>query len=403
MDLLDPRRLQAWWSHRQGLGSVDTSLDPADVLERYGWARTVGGANPYLTLFSRAGISREVADQSIKQTHIHELPSARGCTYLIPASQFELALKVGQGFSDEAAMNTARKFLGVTDAEIESLMQAVENALTGGQLDPKQLKDSVGGASRNLGDEGKKRGQTTTLPLALGFLQSQGRIRRIPVNGRLDQQRYAYALWRPSPLEGSRMTKEEAYAKLSELYFRWAGPASQAHFQWFSGLGVKASKDAMNQTDLSPIEGTEWYIDAASLDAFQKFKPSDAPSYSLVAGIDSHLLLRRDLQNLILPEDRTKKIAGEKGPLEAGNGLMDLSNNAILDRGRVVGIWEFDPESMQIVYSTFIAESQAMREAIERTEAFARNQLGDVRSFSLDSPASRHPKIEALRQLAGIQ
>ena len=35
--------------------------------------------------------------------------------------------------------------------------------------------------------------------------------------------------------------------------------------------------------------------------------------------------------------------------------------------------------------------------AIAKTEAFVREQLGDVRSFSLDSPASRKPKIEALR------
>jgi hypothetical protein len=62
----------------------------------------------------------------------------------------------------------------------------------GGVHDPAQLKDELGDRVRNLGEEGRNRGQTTTLPAALGLLQAAGEIRRVPVNGRLDQQRYAY-------------------------------------------------------------------------------------------------------------------------------------------------------------------------------------------------------------------
>ena len=39
-----------------------------------------------------------------------------------------------------------------------------------------------------------------------------------------------------------------------------------------------------------------------------------------------------------------------------------------------------------------------MKKAVAEMEAFARDQLGDVRSFSLDSPESRKPKVVALRQ-----
>lgn len=46
--------------------------------------------------------------------------------------------------------------------------------------------------ARNLGEAGKKKGVITTLPVALGILQAHGEIRRVPVNGRLDQQRYGY-------------------------------------------------------------------------------------------------------------------------------------------------------------------------------------------------------------------
>src|SRR5687767_13409374 len=112
---MDESRLRAWWSHRQGLDGGLKGKTPAEVLNHSGWARSVGGAGPYLTLFSRAGTSREAADQAAARLEIHELPSARGCTYVVPAVDFALALKVGENFA-KAPMKTAYK-LGVTDTE----------------------------------------------------------------------------------------------------------------------------------------------------------------------------------------------------------------------------------------------------------------------------------------------
>src|SRR5258705_6930427 len=110
---MDDSGIRAWWSHRQGLDGSLNGKTPAEILEKSGWARSVGGVSPYLTLFSRARISREAADKAIAQLQIHELPSARGCTYVLPASDFALGLKVGESFGG-AEMKTAAK-LGVTD------------------------------------------------------------------------------------------------------------------------------------------------------------------------------------------------------------------------------------------------------------------------------------------------
>jgi len=97
---------------------------------------------------------------------MHELPSARGCTYVVPAADFALALTVGQSFC-EAEMHAAFK-LGVTELEVGKLCAAVADALDGGPLTPDQIRDAVGPAARSLGEEGKRKGITTTLPLALG-------------------------------------------------------------------------------------------------------------------------------------------------------------------------------------------------------------------------------------------
>jgi hypothetical protein len=83
--------------------------------------------------------------------------------------------------------------------------------------------------------------------------------------------------------------------------------------------------------------------------------------------------------------------------MEVG-GIMDLPSHAILDRGRLVGLWEYDPESQSIAWTSFIRSSADLEKAVLRTEEYIRTDLGDARSFSLDSPKSRAPRIQALRK-----
>jgi hypothetical protein len=51
---MDQNKLRAWYSHKQGLDGSLAGRKPADVLAATGWARSVIGSGPYLTLFSRA-------------------------------------------------------------------------------------------------------------------------------------------------------------------------------------------------------------------------------------------------------------------------------------------------------------------------------------------------------------
>jgi hypothetical protein len=391
---MDSAKLRAWWWHRQGLDGSLRDRTPAEILERSGWARSVAGAGPYLTLFSRGGHSRAAVDGAVAALEIHELPAARGCTYVLPAADFALGLQLADG--DDGDLRAARK-LGVTDEEIEQLADAVCRALEDGPLDPEGIRQATGDAFRSLGEEGKKKGMTTTLPLALGRLQPAGRIRRIPVNGRLDQQRYRYALWRPGPRDGASLSREEAFAELARRYFRWAGPATLAEFQGFSGLGVRAAKAAVEPLGLEPMEpGGERLLAPEDREAFAAFTPPREPQFALVGSVDALFQLRRDPACLIEPADRERQVQGEKGAGALG-GLLELPSHAILDRGRLVGLWEYDPETSAIAWNAWVRDP-ALDRAVAATEAYVRDQLGDARSFSLDSPKSRKPRIEALRQ-----
>ena len=59
-------------------------------------------------------------------------------------------------------------------------------------------------------------------------------------------------------------------------------------------------------------------------------------------GVDGISLLRRGLKSLIVEKDQARSVFSETGYKPLG-GLADLPNHAILDRGRVVGLWEYDP------------------------------------------------------------
>lgn len=106
------RVIRAWWAHRQGLDGVLAGAPVAEVLERTGWQRSLGGLSLYLPIFARAGGTRAVVDNAVAALEVHELPSARGCMYLVPGAHCALALRLGQGRSAAEAVATLETYLG---------------------------------------------------------------------------------------------------------------------------------------------------------------------------------------------------------------------------------------------------------------------------------------------------
>ena len=394
---MDTNKLRAWWFHRQGLDGRLRGHSSASLLAETGWARSVGGAAPYLSLFARGVVARETIDAAVASLEIHELPAARGCTYVVPAADFALALSAASFFG-EGEMKVAAK-LGVTAAEVSKLCDAVRKALAKGPLDPEEIRQATGNASRSLGEEGKKKGLVTTLPLALGSLQTTGEIRRVPVNGRLDQQRYRYCLWKPNPLAKSKLTPEEIHTELARRYFRWIGPATLAEFQWFSALSAKAAKAALEPLKLTPLSKQDpRLLLPADRERLEAFKTPTQAQYALTPSLDGLMLLKRNTRELIDPADLKHLVFRHKA--YAAAKLDDLPSHGIFDRGRLIGLWEYDLATESIAWASFTPASKDLTNAVHVMEDFVRAQLGDARSFSLDSPKSRTPRIEALRTAA---
>lgn len=196
------------------------------------------------------------------------------------------------------------------------------------------------------------------------------------------------------------MSAEEANTELARRFFTWAGPATLAEFQWFSGLGVGASNLAVEPLRLEPLDTeSDRLMLPADRKALESFKVPAKPQYVLVSSLDGITHLRRNLASLLSADDGKRKVVGEKSDVPI-NGLQDLPNHAIMERGRLVGLWEYDTATESIAWRSFIKDP-AIKDAVELTERFIQKEVGDARSFSLDSPKSRVPRIDALRAASG--
>jgi hypothetical protein len=392
---LDEVKYRSWVAYRQGLVGYRFST-AREALKTAGWQRSVGGVSPYLAIKARTGEGRQAVDNLAISLELFELPSARSCTYLLPADHFALGLAVAKPHSGATELATARK-LGCTEQEIEALKHGVIEALKSGPLSPADMKPLLGNLVRSFGEEGKKKGLTTSLPLALSLLQTDGVVRRKPANGRLDTQRYDYELWAP-PI--TNMPDPEAAAReLAVLYFTWAGAATLKEFREFSLLPVKAAQAALTAAGVQPFEaGTDLLSLPDAVAEYADYTPPAAPDYRFVGSIDSFLLNRRGSRFWLAESDQAVQAPTEKGLKTAGE-LTELSCHAILDRGRLVGLWEFDSVAGELVWMSWVKHTDALLAAAAQTEKYVQEELGDARSFSLDSPKSRAPKLVALRKL----
>ena len=177
------------------------------------------------------------------------------------------------------------------------------------------------------------------------------------------------------------------------------GPARLSELQWFLGLSGKAASAAVAALELEPVEdGSDLLLLPEDVDAFRAFKAPPKPQYALVSSLDAISATRRSVALLVAEEDQKRDVLVDQKRGQLG-GFYDLPNHAILDRGRLIGLWEYDPEEESLVWATFGVKDKALEAEVKKTETYLRDQLGDARSFSLDSPKSRAPKIAALRKM----
>ena len=117
-------------------------------------------------------------------------------------------------------------------------------------MTPQQLRKAMpDGSIRALGDAGKKLGMSSTLPTALRFAEAEGRVQRVPIDHKLDQERYRWGL-RTTPLE---RPADDLPGALAERYFSHASPATLKEAAAWSGASQRDLKPAIARLGLQPV------------------------------------------------------------------------------------------------------------------------------------------------------
>ena len=140
------------------------------------------------------------------------------------------------------------------------------------------------------------------------------------------------------------------------------------------------------------------FIHPDDKDAYLGFQAAPSGQVHFLGSLDNLNHLRQQPQDLLDAGDGHLGVPSATSVVPLG-GLKEFYSHIVACDGRIIGLWEFDVRAGEVVYCTWADFGSATIRAATKAEATIRAYLGDARSFSLDSPVSRAPRIELIRQI----
>jgi len=366
---------------------------------------SAGGSGPYLAMRARLakGDRAAVERAAFDDRSIVEVPTLRECTMFVPKEERALALHCARA-PHEKRLAALAATAGVGAKELEPLAKAIRKALEKGALSPDALRERLAPSLvRPLGEEGRKLGWTSTLTAALKHLQVRGQVQRFAEDRRVDSSRFVYEVGEAVEADSGVDLAREIAARV----LRWGGPASVGEIAFWSGSAQKAVKPALEALGAVQIGVAGWANEAWVLPedaaALEKAATEDDDDVRALPFRDNYLGFRRDPGAFVSPEAADARVLDWNGRPATLGSVESVHHHVLVAGGRIVGIWDFDPEEKRVVAAAVEPLSKSLRarfdEEVAGLERFARDELGDVRYYALDHPRQRAPRIEAVRAL----
>ena len=402
------RARSVWWE-RQGLGDEEEREDGIDVARAIGvtgWLRTLGGTDVYIAARARApGMKRADLDAAVARGDLRVVPAVRGCIYLVPARVVGDLMALNAPVWRKQTEKELAK-VGASFSVIESTAVAVLDVLAQ-PLTPDAIRKALpAGSIPSFGDAGKKVGLSSPLPLALRYLEFDGRIERTLDGGRLDSERY---LWRRSQYATQPAAPDEAtrLANVITAFLDFAGPSTLEHIATWSGRAQRDLKPILETIRAEPV-----HIEGLG-DAFAQRGDIDcAHEAPLPVGIrllafEDNYLTNHGGPNVVTdPKHHHIKadIWGDsENPEPLGTANHILSRTIVVD-GLVAGFWEVDPRAHGAVWHTFEPQKPAVAEQIDalanELAHFLLDDVGNARVFSLDTMELVQQRADRIAKLS---
>jgi len=349
-------------------------------------------------------MTRAQLDASVARGDLRVIPAVRGCIYLVP-SRFvaDLMALNAEPWRKQVEKDLAKASVSfsVVDATAAAVIDVLAQPMTTDAI----RKALPAGSIPSFGDAGKKAGLSSPLPLALRFLELDGRIERTLEDGHLDTDRY---FWRKAQWKLPAAGADEAarLATIVTAFLDFAGPSTLEHIASWSGRSQRDLKPILEAIGAEPltIEGVgPAFAQRGDIDCAH-----EAPlplGLRLLAFEDNYLVNHGGLAVVSDPKHHAIEVDiwGQSKPEAIGAANHVLSRSIVID-GLVAGFWEVDPKSRGAVWMTFEPQPAAVADQLEAaTHELATFLLDDVRNcrvFSLDTVEGVQERADRIRAMS---
>ena len=342
-----------------------------------------GSTAPYLSLRARCGgCDRASVDQAVlRDRSVVRVRGVRGEPLFVPRAQAMIAV-AAKGRRIDARIRKIAKVVPISRGEVETLAMMVAEFLAERPATEADMEEGLpAGMLRNFGTEGRRAGVPGVLPVALEYLEEEGRVLHLDEGDRLDSEVRRYWLTEKALPDVTSPAPDqlEVLPQALDFYLRSFGPARLEDFVWWAGTTLNRTRSAAEALDVSPVTVTveglegELAILADELESLLAFAvPDDPPDVALIPNRDPFYAGRKALTREFLDFDGPERVLARfRGKPVAARVLPTVIVN-----GQVVGIWEWQPAEKRVVWAEFppLEEgasplSSGVRAAVDREAA----------------------------------
>ncbi|MDR0799617.1 MAG: winged helix DNA-binding domain-containing protein [Dysgonamonadaceae bacterium] len=172
-------------------------------------------------------------------------------------------------------------------------------------------------------------------------------VEAIVCSGRLQGKNQTYALLDERAPQTPVLHKEEALAKLAQLYFQSHCPATLQDFVWWSGLSMTEARQGLNAVNdkliSEEIYGQHYWF----CEDYKIIPPVENARYLLPA-FDEYIIAYKDRTPVLLLEHHSKAVSS--------NGVF---RPVIVENGQVVGLWKKSAQKKNpFTYTFFLPKTE---------------------------------------------
>ncbi|WP_294964274.1 winged helix DNA-binding domain-containing protein [uncultured Flavobacterium sp.] len=295
----------------------ENQCSPQEIVHHFGAMQAQDYAMAKWAIGSRCNSSEKEIEEAVNSAKIIRTHILRPTWHFVSADDIYWMLDLSAPQVKRFTASAAKKF-GYDEKKLNQTNAAIEKLLTGNNH---LTRDEI---MQELGIK-----KTSNEDFLSAAIMMNAELDGLVCNGKMKGKQITYALLEERVLKPkTKLTKEEALAKLARRYFESHGPATVLDFSWWSGFAPTICQKAINAIELqlnaTTIDNqTYWF--GKDFSSENKFRES------------VHFLPAFD-EILISYKTREASFTGDhQSKTFTNNGIF---KPIILENGKVIGIWK---------------------------------------------------------------